>query len=123
MAHALVPPIFREVVLSDARESTNRVKNGLIKEFFSEIVVFLVKKGSYTTFNTVKKRKISKTGVKMEFFSVKNVIQKSWSAKKILRPPKLGARSPPLGMSARPNELERRWRSIDRYFCLLSKRV
>src|SRR6218665_1172097 len=57
-AHALVPQIFREVVLSEARESTNRVKNGLIKEFFSEIVVFLVKKGSYTTFNTVKKRKI-----------------------------------------------------------------
>src|SRR6218665_614406 len=32
-AHALVSPIFREVVLSDARESTNRVKNGgAIKE-------------------------------------------------------------------------------------------
>jgi len=28
-AHALVPPIFREVVLSDARESTNRVKKNL----------------------------------------------------------------------------------------------
>jgi len=40
------PPIFREVVLSDAREITNRVKNGLIQEFFSEIVVFLVKEGS-----------------------------------------------------------------------------
>ena len=48
MAHALVPPIFREVVLSDARESTNR--DGLIKEFFSEIVVFLVEKGSNMTF-------------------------------------------------------------------------
>jgi len=48
-AHALVPPIFR-VVLSDARESTNRVKNGLIKEFFTEILVFLVKKGPYMTF-------------------------------------------------------------------------
>ena len=57
-AHALVPSIFREVVLSDARESTNRVKKGLTKEFFSEIVGFFVKKGSYTTFNTVKKRKI-----------------------------------------------------------------
>jgi len=45
-------------VLSDTSESTNRVKNGLIKEFFSEIVVFRVKKESYTTFNTVKKRKI-----------------------------------------------------------------
>ena len=41
-AHALVPPIFREVVLSDVCERMNRVKNGLIKEFFSEIVVFLV---------------------------------------------------------------------------------
>ena len=38
------PPIFREVVLSDARERMNRAKNGLIKEFFSEIVVFLVEK-------------------------------------------------------------------------------
>ena len=42
-AHASVPPMFWEVVLSDARESTNRVKSrvkkGVIKEFFSEIVV------------------------------------------------------------------------------------
>jgi len=44
--------------LSDTRERTNRVKKSVIKEFFSEIVVFLVKKGSYTTFNTVKIRKI-----------------------------------------------------------------
>ena len=35
-------------MLSDAREITNRVKNGVIKEFFSEIVVVLVRKGSYT---------------------------------------------------------------------------
>jgi len=35
--------------------------------------------------------------MKMDIFSEKNVIQKSWSAKKIFRPPKLGARSPPLG--------------------------
>ena len=34
-------------MLSDARESTNRVKKGVVKEFFSEIVLFLVKKGSY----------------------------------------------------------------------------
>ena len=47
-AHALVPPIFREVVLSDARESTNRVKKG----------VFLVRKGSNTTFNIAKIGKI-----------------------------------------------------------------
>ena len=44
--HASVPPIFLEVVLSDARESTNRVKKGVIKEFFPEIVFFLVGKGS-----------------------------------------------------------------------------
>jgi len=37
--------------LSDARENTNRVKKG---EFFSEIVVFLVRKGSHTTLNLVK---------------------------------------------------------------------
>src|SRR6218665_2346550 len=36
-AHAAVPPIFGEVVLSDAHESMNRVKNG----------VFVVRKGSY----------------------------------------------------------------------------
>ena len=40
--------------MSDARESTNRVKKGVIKEFFSEIVVVLVRKGSYTTLNIVK---------------------------------------------------------------------
>ena len=45
-------------MLSDARESTNRVKKGVIKEFFSEIVVVLVRKGSYTctTLNIVKDR-------------------------------------------------------------------
>jgi len=42
-------------VLSDERESTNRVKKGVIKEFFSEIVIFLVRKGLYTTFNIVKR--------------------------------------------------------------------
>ena len=41
-------------MLSDARESTNRVKKGVIKEFFSEIVIVLVKKGSYTTLKIVK---------------------------------------------------------------------
>ena len=46
-------------MLSDACESKNRVKKtGVINEFFSETVVFLVKKGSYTSFNTVEKRKI-----------------------------------------------------------------
>jgi len=71
-----------------------------------------VRKGSFTTFNIVKihkiwekKGKIRKTwsmtkiseifAVKMEFFSEKNVIQRSWYAKK-MSTPKLGARSPPL---------------------------
>jgi len=52
------PPIFREVVLSDARERMIRAKNGLIKEFFSEIVVFLVEKGSHMTFYHSKQQKI-----------------------------------------------------------------
>src|SRR6218665_1761924 len=47
-AHALVPPIIREVVLSDACESINRVKNG----------VFLVRKESNMTFNIAKIVKI-----------------------------------------------------------------
>ena len=64
------PPIFLEVVLSDARESTNRVKQDIIKEFFSEIVVFLVRKGPYTAFNIVKIRKI---------WEKKWKIRKTWS--------------------------------------------
>src|SRR6218665_2658544 len=67
--------------------------------FFSEIVVFLVRKGSYTTFNIVKIR---------EIWEKKGKIRKTWSMtkkrsseilvrEKIFRPPKLGARSPPLG--------------------------
>src|SRR6218665_606162 len=44
-AHALVPLIFREVLLSDARESMNRVKKG----------VFLARKGSNMTFNIGRK--------------------------------------------------------------------
>jgi len=47
-AHALVPPIFREVVLSDSRESMNRVKKG----------GFLVRNGSKMTFNIAKIGKI-----------------------------------------------------------------
>jgi len=44
-------------VLSDARESTNRVKKGVTKELFLEIMVVLVRKGSYTTLNIVKDTK------------------------------------------------------------------
>ena len=49
-AHALVPPqyLLREIVLSDARESVNRVKKG----------VSLVRKGSNMTFNIAKIGKI-----------------------------------------------------------------
>src|SRR6218665_3592555 len=62
-AHALVPPpIFREVVLSDVCERMNRVKNCLIKEFFSEIVVFLCRKGRIGYFITVNKGKSEKPG-------------------------------------------------------------
>jgi len=42
------PLIFREVVLSDARESMKRVEKG----------VFLVRKGSNMTFNIAKKGKM-----------------------------------------------------------------
>src|SRR6218665_2411076 len=74
----------------------NRVRKG----------VFLVRKGSYTTFNIVnirkiweKKGKIRKTwsmtkkrsseilAVKMEFFQKKTSLQKSWAAKKLSVPP------------------------------------
>src|SRR6218665_1229368 len=81
------------------RESTNRVKKCVIKEFFSEIVVFLLKKGSYTTFNKVKIRKIRKTWSMTKKWVIrnflrengnffrKNVIHKSWFAKKFSVPP------------------------------------
>jgi len=38
--------------LSDVRESTNRVKKGVMKQLFSERGVFVVKKRSYMTFLT-----------------------------------------------------------------------
>jgi len=95
-AHASVPPIFWEVyymysVVGCARKHEQSKKR-----------CFLVRNGSYTTFNIVNIRKImGKKGHekflswKRKFFR-KNLIQKSWSAKKVFRPPKLGARSPPL---------------------------
>jgi len=45
--------ILRSCVVGCARKY-ERSKKGVIKEFFSEIVVVLVRKGSYTTFNIVK---------------------------------------------------------------------
>ena len=74
-----------------------------------------MRKGTYTTFNIVKTRKIwEKKGkirktrsttkkrsseiftLKMEICTQKIVIQKSWTARNVFRPPKFGARSPPL---------------------------
>src|SRR6218665_2368265 len=85
-----------------------RVKKGVIKELFSEIGVFLVKKGSYTTLQAATiwtilkkigqirkswsitiKRSSEILGVKMEFFCI--LVCEIFS-----RPPKLGARSPPM---------------------------
>src|SRR6218665_3607981 len=96
-AHALVSPIFREVVLSDAREreSMKRVKKG----------VFLVRKGSNMTFNIPKIGKMwekKKRGHqkflprKWKYFPRKKSFGSLGSAEKFFRPPKLGARSPPL---------------------------
>src|SRR6218665_2040590 len=62
-AHALVPPIFREVLLSDVRESMNRVKKG----------VFPVRKGSNMTFNIANIGKICEK---------KGKIRKIWSMTK-----------------------------------------
>ena len=99
-AHALVPPpIFWEVVLSDVRESMNRVKNG----------GFLVRKWSYTTFNIVnirkmweKKGKIRRTNRWLkkrssEIFTLKmDIFPEIGPRKNFLVPPKFGARSPPM---------------------------
>ena len=49
------PNILRTIVLSDASESTKRVKRGVMKELFCEI---LVNKVSYMIFDTVKMWKI-----------------------------------------------------------------
>ena len=56
------PNILSSSVVGCARKYEQRGGKGVIKEFFSEIVAFLVKKvlavSLYTTFNTVKIRKI-----------------------------------------------------------------
>src|SRR6218665_1160030 len=79
--------------------------------------VFLVRKGSYTTFNIikirkiwVKKGKILKTRsmtkrieiftLKMKIFSEKTSFRNLGSRKKFSVPPKFGARSPPLATSS-----------------------
>ena len=47
------PNILRSSVVGCVRKY-EQSKKSVIKEFFSEIVVVLVRKGSYTTFNIVK---------------------------------------------------------------------
>src|SRR6218665_1850305 len=89
-AHILVPPIFLEVVLSDVRESMNRVKN----------CVFLVRKWSYTIFNIVnirkmweKKGKIRRTRSKKgssEIFTLKmEIFPEIGPRKNLLVPPQI----------------------------------
>src|SRR6218665_2361900 len=51
------PNILRSSVVGWARKH-EQSKKVVVKKFSSEIVVFLVKKGSYTTFDTVKIRRI-----------------------------------------------------------------
>ena len=99
------PNILISSVVGCARKHEQSFKKGVIKKFFSEIAVFLVKKGSYTTFQTVKIWKIRKTwsmtkkrsseilGVKIEIFLRKKVVL---IREKFFGPPKLVARSPPL---------------------------
>src|SRR6218665_2190728 len=52
------PNILKSSVVGRARKHEQSKKIGVVREFFSEIVVFLVKKWSYTTFYTVKIRRI-----------------------------------------------------------------
>src|SRR6218665_1777888 len=105
-AHASVPPnILRSrLYVVGCTRKYEKSKNRYHKEIWSD-----------TTFNIVKIRKIwEKKGenpenlekrsseilvVKMEIFSEKNVIEKSWSRKNLSVLPKLGARSPPLGVA------------------------
>ena len=72
--HASSPPnILRSSVVGCARKY-EEIKKCVIKEFFSEIVVVLARKGSYTTFNIVKDTE--NPGTK------KGKIRKTWSMTK-----------------------------------------
>src|SRR6218665_2247842 len=90
------PPIFREVVLWDERERSNRVKNRCREGILYLNSAFPCEERSCTTFYTIKTQKVkirktwlmTKKGhssefldVKMEISPQKNVIQKFWSAK------------------------------------------
>src|SRR6218665_36961 len=99
--------ILRSCVVGCARKY-ERNQKGVIKEFFSEIVVVLVRKGSYrpTTFNIVKepawsKKRHSEILVR-EQFSV---------------PPKLGARSPPLPISIKFDAVNSIYFYQDNVYC------
>jgi len=99
--HASVPPIFWRStnVLLYVRETTNRVKKGVIKELYSETGGFLVKKGSYMTFVRAKIGKIWKTWAsKWNFFPNKTSF-KNLGLRKKFPSPKLGATSPPMGVT------------------------
>ena len=88
------PPIFREVVLSDAPESTNRVKKCHKGILFWNSDCSCEERVIYDIEDS---KRYGKSSRENGFFSRKNLIQKSWSAKKFSVPPKLGASwSPPL---------------------------
>ena len=103
------PRYFENSVVGRVRKLQQNTKIGVAKVFVVELGLFVVKKGSYTTFYTIKiqriwkeRVKIRKTwsmtkkrsweffSVKMEIFSGKNLIQKFFSAKIFCVPPNSG---------------------------------
>jgi len=100
-------------VLLDARESTNRVKESVIKELFSEIrgfsreewVMYDISQDisqSKDIENLNKNRRNLKNMVMRNFWALKwnffiKKPQKSWSVK-FFPPPQFGDRSPPFGL-------------------------
>src|SRR6218665_2867118 len=66
-----------KIVVGWARKHEQSKKIGAVKEFCCEIVLYLVKKRSYTTFYTLTSEFL---GVKIEIFSEKHLIQKFRSA-------------------------------------------
>ena len=108
------PQIFREVVLSDVCERMNRVKNCLIKEFFSEIVVFLCRKGRIGYLITVNKGKSEKPGrwlkkrsseilgLKMDTFSRKNRHFRNFGPRKFFPSPQTRRQVSAAALDGRP---------------------
>src|SRR6218665_3876347 len=96
-AHPFVPPnILRRSVVGWVRKLEQSKKIGVVKEFLSEIVLFLVKKGSYTTFYTEKIRKkvVRIFGLENRNFFPKKTSFGKFGPRKNFPSPKLGARSP-----------------------------